>query len=208
MRILLVGATGTIGSAVAAALEDVHEVVRASRTRCALTVDLASRESIARLFDNVGRVDAVVCAAGRNAYAPLAQLTDADFAIGISDKLMGQVNLLRLGLDFVADRGSFTLTSGIASRRPIPGGAAFSLVNAGLEGFVRAAALEVPRGIRVNAVAPGWVCETLEAMGKDPAPGLPAAQVARSYVAAVEGGMSGEVIDAVSAAAPLGQPAT
>jgi NAD(P)-dependent dehydrogenase (short-subunit alcohol dehydrogenase family) len=198
MKILLVGATGTIGSAVATALLGRHEVVCASRRRSALKVDLASQESIAQLYATVGRVDAVVCTAGRNAYGPLVELTDADFALGLGDKLMGAVNLLRQGIEFVTDGGSFTLTSGIASRRPMPGGALFSLVNAGIEGFVRAAALEVPRGIRVNAVAPGWVRETLEAMGRDANAGLPAAQVARSYVAAVEGRASGEVIDCVA----------
>ncbi len=198
MRILVVGATGTIGAAVAQAFEARHEVVRASHSRSALTVDLADTDSIRRLFATVGRVDAVVSTAGQAAFRPLLQLTDADFALGLGNKLMGQVNLVRLGVEMVNDGGSFTLTSGILSRRPMPGGAAISAVNAGLEGFGRAAALELPRGIRINVVAPGWVRETLVAMKMDPGIGAPAAQVAQAYASAVEGKMTGQVIDAVA----------
>lgn len=147
-----------------------------------------------------GRVDAVVSAAGQAAFRPLLALTDADFALGLTNKLMGQVNLVRLGVELVANGGSFTLTSGIASRQPMPGGAVISLVNAGLEGFVRAAALELSRGVRVNAVAPGWVRETLVALKMDPSPGVPAAQVAQTYVRSVEGRMSGQVLDAIAGA--------
>ncbi len=198
MKILVVGATGTIGAAVTQALEVRHEVLCASHARSALTVDLADPASIRRLYAKVGRLDAVVSAAGQAAFRPLLDLTDADFTLGLTNKLMGQVNLIRFGVEILADGGSFTLTSGTLSRQPMPGGAAISLVNAGLEGFVRAAALELPRGIRVNAVAPGWVRETLVAMKMDPGPGVPAVQVAQSYVRVVEGRMTGQVLDAVA----------
>jgi NAD(P)-dependent dehydrogenase (short-subunit alcohol dehydrogenase family) len=200
MKILIVGATGTIGAAVSQALEAQHEVLRASHSRSAFAVDLADRSSIRRLFARIGPLDAVVCAAGQAAFRPLLALSDADFALGLTNKLMGQVNLVRLGVETLADGGSFTLTSGILSRQPMPGGAAISLVNAGLEGFVRAAALDLPRGIRINAVAPGWVRETLVAMKMDPSPGVPAAQVAQTYVKCVEGSMTGQVLDVVGAA--------
>jgi NAD(P)-dependent dehydrogenase (short-subunit alcohol dehydrogenase family) len=140
MKILVVGATGTIGAPVTQALEARHEVIRASHSRSALTVDLADPASIKRLYARVGPVDAVVSAAGRAAFRPLLALSDADFALGLTNKLMGQANLVRYGLEVLADGGSFTLTSGILSRQPMPGGAAISMVNAGLEGFVRAAA--------------------------------------------------------------------
>jgi NAD(P)-dependent dehydrogenase (short-subunit alcohol dehydrogenase family) len=133
-------------------------------------------------------------------------LSDADRALGLANKLMGQVNLVRFGAELIADRGSFTLTSGVLSRRPMPGGAAISLVNAGLEGFVAAAALELPRGVRINAVAPGWVRETLVAMKMDPAGGTPAAVVAHTYVQAVEGRMTGQVLDAAIGYGPLPVP--
>jgi NAD(P)-dependent dehydrogenase (short-subunit alcohol dehydrogenase family) len=102
---------------------------------------------------------------------------------------------LRLGLLHIADRGSFTLTSGILSQHPTPGSASISLVNAGVEAFARAAALELPREIRINVVSPPWVQETLQAMGRDPAAGLPASAVARAYVASLEGEMTGEVLN-------------
>jgi NAD(P)-dependent dehydrogenase (short-subunit alcohol dehydrogenase family) len=200
MRILLVGASGTIGRAVANALEDRHEVLCASHSRAALRVDIANPTSIRQLYAKVGQLDAVVSTAGRAALGALLSLADEDFALGLSNKLMGQVNLVRLGMEHIANGGSFTLTSGIASRRPMANAAVISLVNAGLEGFVRTAALDLPRGVRVNAVAPGWVRETLEAMNADPRSGLPAAEVARSYVKAVEGVMSGQVLDAVAGA--------
>lgn len=104
---------------------------------------------------------------------------------------MGQANLVRVGLDHVADGGSFTLTSGVLSRKPSPGPVAISLVNAGLEGFVHAAAFEMPRNIRINVVSPGWVRETLEMLHMDP----PAAVVARAYVEGLEGVGNGEALD-------------
>lgn len=201
MKILVIGATGTIGSAVVQALESRHEVLRASLTRSAFTVDLADPESIRRLYTKVGRVDAVVGAAGQAAFGPLADLSDADFSLGLTSKLMGQVNLVRFGLDALPAGGSFTLMTGILGRHPRPGGAAISLVNSGLEGFVRGAALDLPRGLRINAVAPGWVRETLIAMKMDPAPGVPVVQVAQTYLKAIEGSMTGQILDAVLAAA-------
>ena len=108
---------------------------------------------------------------------------------------MGQVNLVRFGLGHVADGGSFTLTAGYLARSPMPGATAISLVNAGLEGFVRGAALDLPRRIRVNVVSPPWVTETLEALHRDPSDGLPAAVVARSYVQSVTGTQTGAVIE-------------
>jgi NAD(P)-dependent dehydrogenase (short-subunit alcohol dehydrogenase family) len=122
MKILVIGATGTIGSAVALALEGRHEVLRASHVRSALTVDLADAESIRRLYAKVGRVDAVVSAVGQATFRPLFELSDADFALGLTNKLMGQVNLVRFGVDVLADGGSFTITTGILSRQPMPGG--------------------------------------------------------------------------------------
>jgi NAD(P)-dependent dehydrogenase (short-subunit alcohol dehydrogenase family) len=194
MKILVVGATGTIGSAVARALEARHEVVRASHGRSALTVDIADPESIRRLYAKVGRVGAVVSAAGLAAFRPLAELTDADFALSLGNKLMGQVNLVRLGIDAVADGGAFVITAGVLSRSPMAGSAAVSLVNAALEGFAGAAALELPRGIRINAVSPGWARETLIAYKMDPNWGVPAEVLAEAYVRAVEGAMTGQVL--------------
>ena len=195
MKVLVVGGTGVIGSAVVAALRGKHEVVTAARSGADLHVDITSRESIVELFRQAGRLDAVISCAGGAAYRPLTQLTDEDFAISLRYKLMGQINLVRLGLESVSDGGSFTLTSGILAQEPAPGGAALSLVNAGLEGFTRAAALDLPRGVRINVVSPPWVSETLVAMGRDPAEGLPAATVAKAYLASLEQNVQGQVLD-------------
>jgi NAD(P)-dependent dehydrogenase (short-subunit alcohol dehydrogenase family) len=195
MRILIVGATGTIGRAVAAALSAGNEIVPVSRRSTPITVDLAEPASIQDMFRSTGKVDAIVCAAGQAKFAPLAQLSDADFRFCLDNKLMGQVNLVRFGFEHIADRGSFTLTTGILARTPMAGSAAISLVNAGIEGFVRAAALEAPRGIRVNAVTPPWVSETLQALKMDPSQGLPAAVVARAYLRSVTGTDTGSILE-------------
>ncbi|HKG95130.1 MAG TPA: short chain dehydrogenase [Gemmatimonadaceae bacterium] len=193
MRILVVGATGTIGKAVVELLSPTHEVVAASRRHGELRVDIADPDSIRAMYRQAGRVDAVVSAAGSARYAPLATLGDADLALSLANKLMGQVNLVRYGIESVRDGGSFTLTSGTLAQRPAPGSTAVSLVNAGVEAFARAAALELPRGERINVVSPGWVSETLAKMRRDPGEGTPAAEVARAYQRSVEGGETGQV---------------
>ncbi len=196
MHVLVIGGTGTIGSAVVNLLTDSCDVTVAGHTSGEVQVDLARAESIRQLYDAVGPVDAVLSCAGEAAFGALPDLSDDDFSKSLSNKLMGQVNLVRHGLDAVRDGGVFTLTSGVLSQEPMPGSAAISLVNAGIEGFVRAAALEMPRDLRVNAVSPPWVAETLEAMGKDPEGGLPAAMVAKAYRESLEGDMTGTTIDA------------
>lgn len=195
MKILLVGASGTLGGAVALALAGRHEIVPVRHRAGPLRVDLGEPDSIRALYAQVGPVDAVVSTAGVGRFGPLAQLTDADFELGLRNKLMGQVNLVRFGLGFVRDGGSFTLSGGSLAREPMPGGCAIGLANAGLEGFVRSAALDLPRGLRLNVVSPPWVTETLIAMGRDPVGGVPALRVARAYVASVEGAANGEVLD-------------
>jgi len=194
MRILVIGATGTIGKEVVAALGKRHDVISASRHKAHERVDIADLASVRALFDRVGRVDAIVSAAGNAAWKALNQLTDEDFTFSVTNKLLGQVSVARYGLTHVNDSGSITLTSGVLAQQPMRGSAAVSLVNAGLEGFVRAAALEAPRGIRVNIVSPPWVSETLKAMGQDPSGGMPAKDVAKAYVQAVEGTERGKVI--------------
>lgn len=196
MRIVVVGATGTIGRAVVSALQGAgREIVSVSRKSTPITVELADTASIISMFKLVGQVDAVVSAAGTARFNTFRELSDEDYEHSLRNKLMGQVNLVRYGLDAVRDGGSITLTSGILARKPMIGSAAISLVNAGLEGFVRAAALEAPRGIRVNVVSPPWVTETLQKLGMDTSIGLPAETVARAYVESVTGSQTGAVIE-------------
>lgn len=199
MRIIVIGAAGTIGKEIVAALEGHHEIVRVGRQSGEIHVDISSRESIERFFQAAGPFDALVSAAGETRFKPLEQLSDEDFRFCLANKLMGQVNLVRYGLAHVRDGGSFTLTSGVLTTEPIPGSSAISLVNGGLEAFARAAALEMTRGVRINVVSPPWVTETLIAMGSArnvPGGGLPAKDVARAYVESVEGKRNGETLDA------------
>lgn len=195
MKVVVIGATGTIGKAVAEALAPRHEVVRVSR-KGSVKADIEAPASLSRLFETVTGVDAVVCCAGSAVFKPLAQLSDADFGASLRSKLMGQVDLVRAAMGHLRDGGSITLTSGVLAREPMPGGAAISLVNAALEGFVVGAAIELPRGLRLNVVSPPWISETLAAMKMDPKNGIPAAVCARAYVAAVEGKDKGRTIDA------------
>lgn len=204
MRVLVIGGTGVLGGAVVRELAGRHDVIVAARRTergaaeavVVEPVDITDPASVRALFARVGPVDAIVVAAGAARWKPLAELTDDDLAATLADKLMGQVHVTRLALAEHAVRpgGSVTLTSGVLAQHPLPGTAAISLVNAGLEGFTRAAALEAPDGIRVNVVSPGWVRETLAAMGRDPSPGVPAGAVARVYAESVEGTATGAVL--------------
>ena len=196
MKIVVIGATGTIGKAVVQALSPRHSIIQVGRSGGEYQVDLASKNSIQNLYEAIAPFDAVVSAAGEARFNPLETLSDEDFQFSLANKLMGQVNLVRVGLPYINDNGSFTLTSGVLTTEPMPGSAAISLVNAGLEGFMRAAALEAPRRIRVNVVSPPWVTETLAAMGRDVSRGMPAARVAAAYLEAVESQRTGEVLDA------------
>lgn len=186
MRILVIGGTGLLGSAIVQALTPRHDVVTAARGEAREQVDITDPASIRALLARVARaapLDAVVVAAGNAAWKPLAELSDDDFATSLGYKLMGQVNVARAAFagDVLRDGGSVTLTSGLLADHPMPGSAAVSLVNAAVEAFARAAALEAPRDVRINVVSPGWVSETLQAMGRDPAHGTPASEVARAY---------------------------
>jgi NAD(P)-dependent dehydrogenase (short-subunit alcohol dehydrogenase family) len=195
MKVLVVGATGTIGKAVSDALGKRHEVLRVGHTSGDFHVDITSGESIAQLFRNAGSFDALVCTAGLVKFGELAKLSEADFLAGIQHKLMGQINLVRIGLQYVHAGGSFTLTSGVESREPMPGTAAIATVNGGIESFVRAAALEMSNKVRINAVSPILVKETMLMMGMGSIGGMPASDTALAYVEAVEGRHHGEILD-------------
>ena len=196
MRIAVIGATGTIGQAVCRALAPRHEVIKVGNTSGDFQVDLANPDSIRSLYQAMGPVDAVVSTAGRAAFADLAKLTDEDFAFSLSHKLMGQINLVRNGAALLRDRDSFTLTSGVLSHDPIRYGACASLVNGAIDCFVRAAAIELPRGLRINVVSPGLLDESADALG-DYFRGhetVPGRRVANAYVKSVEGRLTGQVL--------------
>jgi len=197
MKIVVIGATGTIGSAIVKLLKQEHEVITVSRSAGDHRADITDKGSLERVLGAIGKVNAIVSAAGNAVFKPLAELTDADFEKCLHDKLMGQVNVVRVGAQHILADGSITITSGVLAQEPMPGGAAISLVNAGLEGFARAAALELQSAkVRVNVVSPPWVRETLIAFKMDPSLGLPATEVAKAYAHCVEGSATGQVVDA------------
>ncbi|WP_341312070.1 short chain dehydrogenase [Paraburkholderia sp. IMGN_8] len=196
MRILVVGATGLLGKEIVRLLSADHDVIGANRKGSAIAVDISDKESIVAMYRQAVPLDAVVCVAGTARFAPLDTLADGDFAFSIANKLMGQVNLVRCGMANVTRGGSITLTSGVLAQHPMPGGAAVSIVNAGVEAFARAAALELKGSLRVNVVSPGWVAETLEAMGRNPNDGVRAWVVAQAYRKCVLEDITGQVVSA------------
>ncbi|RJG14085.1 short chain dehydrogenase [Pseudomonas cavernicola] len=195
MKVLLIGASGTIGRAIDHELKDRHEIVRVGHSSGDYQVNITDNQSIRALFEEVGNVDALVSAVGKLHFGALAEMTEHEYAIGLKDKLMGQVNLLLIGREFINDGGSFTLTSGILSDDPIRCGSSASMVNAAVNGFVRGAAIELPRGLRVNAVSPNVLVESMGSYapffrGFKP---VPAAEVALAYAKSVEGAQTGQV---------------
>ena len=196
MKILIVGATGLIGGAVANALSANQEIISAGYSDGDVKVDLGSKASIEAMFQAIGTVDAVISTAGLAGFAPFNELDDAAYDLALGNKLMGQINLVRVGQRHISDGGSFTLTAGILSREPMPGSVVISIANGALESFAKAAALELDRDLRVNTVSPVFVKETMEMMGMDASTGLSVADTAKAYVAVIEGNMNGETLDA------------
>jgi NAD(P)-dependent dehydrogenase (short-subunit alcohol dehydrogenase family) len=201
MKVVVIGATGTIGSAVVKLLRQTHQVIAISRSRGDYLANITEKASIEAALGAIGKVDAIVSTVGTAVFKPLVELTDSDFEVSLHDKLMGQVNIVRVGAQYLLPGGSITLTSGTLAQNPIPGSTAISLVNAALEGFGRAAALELQAAeVRVNVVSPPWVKETLVALNMDPSSGMPADEVAKAFARSVEGGATGKIIDATKTA--------
>jgi NAD(P)-dependent dehydrogenase (short-subunit alcohol dehydrogenase family) len=193
MKIVVIGAGHVGGAAVEALQTRGHEVIAATR-RSDPGVDATDPSSIEALFAAVGTVDAVVTALGSAPFKPLAELSREDFAAGYAGKVQTQLDVVRIATPYVVDGGSFALTTGVLAREPIRTGAASSLANGALEAFVMAAAVELPRGIRINAVSPTVLAE---ATAYHPSfPGftqVSAAAVGQAYVKAVEGFQTGQV---------------
>ena len=195
MKIIIIGATGTLGKHVTTALEKEHEVIKAGSKSGDITVDITSPVSIENFFKQTGAFDALISITGKGYFGPLGTMTDADFRVGIDSKLMGQINLVLTGQHYINPKGSFTLTSGILSEDPIILGVNLSAVNGGIEAFVRAAAIELANNVRINAVSPGVV---------EDSPGffpyfqghIPVTmeRVTQTYIKSVLGALTGQVL--------------
>ena len=196
MRILIIGGEGTIGQKISEYYSQDHEVLVAGRKSGDHTVDIADIKSLKELFKQTGSLDAIICAAGEAKWAYLDDLTEEDYYIGLRSKLMGQVNLVRLGKSYLNPGGSITLTTGILADDPVPMTSSAAMVNGALHSFVKAAVLDIKENIRVNVVASGLV-EDAVAKYKDYFPGhhpIPMDKMLRGYIRSIEGKSNGEII--------------
>ena len=196
MKILIVGGHGTIGKTIVEHLSDKHDLVIAGRTSGTVRFDLSESQSIAQMFEQVGQLDAIVCVAGEAKWANFEALSEDDFYIGLKSKLMGQVNLVRLGLKYLNANGSITLSTGILADDPVPQTTSAAMVNGGIHSFVLAMALEIKEGKRINVVSSGLVEDAYEKY-KDYFPGhnpIPMKKVVNAYVRSIEGKGNGEII--------------
>ncbi|SER10941.1 short chain dehydrogenase [Pedobacter rhizosphaerae] len=157
MKIIIVGATGTLGKKVADAFATKHEVIRVGHTRGDFQVDITDESSIKKMFDQIGPFDALISTTGKGPFAKIQQMTGDNMKKGLLDKLLGQINLVLIGQHYINPSGSFTLTSGILADHPVAAGAALSTINGGLNSFVIAAAAELQNHVRLNAISPNVV---------------------------------------------------
>jgi len=197
MKIVVIGAGGDVGRFVVEELarDGKHDIVRVGRTQGDHQVDITSDEGVDTLFKKIGRVDAIIVATGNVILAPIEKMTAADFHRGLQDKLLSQVRVALVGQHYLNDGGSITLTSGIAVDDPIAQGSNAATSNAGIEGFVRATACDFSRGIRINAVSPTVLTESMDRFGPF-FPGyesVSGTRVAMAYRRSIEGVQSGRV---------------
>ncbi len=196
MRILIIGGKGTIGKTVTSAMSEGNDLIIASRTSGDFIVDISDSKSIQTLFDTAGQFDAIICIAGEAKWANFNDLTEEDYYIGLKSKLMGQVNLVRIGKKYLSKGGSITLSTGILADDPVVKTTSAAMVNGGIHSFVQAVALELENGIRVNAVSSGMVEDAYEKY-KDYFPGhnaIPMTKVVNAYKRSVKGKDNGKII--------------
>ncbi|NVO08928.1 MAG: short chain dehydrogenase [Bacteroidales bacterium] len=195
MKILLVGGKGTIGKKVKERLELNHQVIIAGKNSGDITFNLEESISIKKLFDTIGQVDAIVSIAGEAKWDRFENLTEDDYYIGIRSKLMGQVNLVRIGKDYLSKGGSITLTSGILADEPEFMTTSAAMVNGAIHSFVKAVTLELDT-IRVNVVCADVVEDSFEKYkiffpGHTP---LPMNKIVNGYIKCIEGKIRGEIV--------------
>lgn len=196
MRIIVVGAAGDIGRAACKELGQRHEIVTVGRTAGDFLVDVSDLQAVKLLYEEVGIFDAVVSCAGDATFTPLADMDQETFMVGLRQKVMGQVNVVLAGLNVISDGGSFTLTSGVLDRDPIRMGSNAATANGALAGFVTGAAIEMPRGLRVNVVSPGMLDVSAPRYGAwfSGHKPVPSHDVGLAYAKCVEGALTGQVV--------------
>ncbi|WP_298755141.1 short chain dehydrogenase [uncultured Psychroserpens sp.] len=196
MKILIIGGHGTIGKKVSERLAQKHEVLIAGRTSGDVTVDFSDSESIKTMFESVGQLDAIVAIAGEAKWNKLDNLSEDDFYIGIKSKMMGQVNVVRIGKDYLNSNGSITLSTGILADDPVDMTTSAAMVNGAINSFVKAVALELDQGKRINVVCSDLVEDSFEKY-KDYFPGntpVPMYKIVDGYVKSIEGKITGRIL--------------
>ena len=199
MKILVIGGQGTIGKRIVEYFSKEHQVIIAGRRSDNYKIDIADTKSIKLLFKKIkveGKVDAIICAAGEAKWAPLKEMSEADFHIGLRSKLMGQVNVVRYAHKCLKKKGSITLTTGILADDPVYKTTSAAMVNGGIHSFVQAAALEMRKQIRVNVVSSGMVMDAYEKY-KNYFPGhppIPMDKMLNGYIKSVSGRINGEIV--------------
>jgi NAD(P)-dependent dehydrogenase (short-subunit alcohol dehydrogenase family) len=204
LRILLIGASGELGRAVVAELGGRHEIISAGSKSGDIRIDISDPTSVVAGLAAAGPLDAVACAAGAVNFHPLsaisvASIAESSYGLGLANKLMGQVNLTLAARDVLREDGSITLIAGVLAGDPIFAGSSASMVNGAIESFARAAAIELPRGLRINAVSPTVFEESMGSYGPffrgfDP---VPVARAARAFARSIEGRQTGQIYRAV-----------
>ncbi|GLX85487.1 short chain dehydrogenase [Thalassotalea loyana] len=193
-KVLVIGASGLLGKNIVKLLADDAEVITASLSDPNNPVDISNTDSIKSLFENVGLVDAVICTAGIANFADWNKAADSDWSFAISNKLMGQINIIRHAMEKVKTGGAIVLTTGILAQYPMPGSSIVSTVNAGLEAAIKTLKVELDGSVRIGAISPGWIAETLVAMGMDEKQGMPAIEVAQAYIDYLNKGNHGDIV--------------
>jgi NAD(P)-dependent dehydrogenase (short-subunit alcohol dehydrogenase family) len=196
MRILIIGGNGIIGKHLTNHLKKDHKVIVGGRHSGDVRVDISDSASILAMYKSLGKLEAVVCAAGEAKWDYFEKLSEEDYYIGLRSKLMGQVNLVRLGVEYVDKKGSFTLTTGILADDPVLMTTSAAMVNGGIHSFVKAAALEMPKQQRINVVSSGLVEDAVDKYesyfpGHNP---VPMTKVVNAYLRSILGKTNGTII--------------
>lgn len=195
MKIVVVGGTGIIGSAVVSLLKKEHDVITVGKTRGDYHVDIENKASIKKLFEEIGDVDGIISTCGGAKMGPFHSQSDDEIDLAINNKLKGQINLIRMGIHSVKENGFILVTSGSASHTYIPGASSITMASIGLEGYVRAINIEKFKGIRINVVSPIFVKETADIMGLIIPDAISAADTATVYKMVMDSGDSGIVAE-------------
>ena len=194
--VILIGALGKMGQAALTGLGK-HKVITAGRSgNVDHIVDITDESSVRALYEKVGHFDAVVNTVGFCEYATFAEMSESQWMTTVMSKMMGQINLVRIGQEYIADNGSFTLISGILNVKPIPYAIADATTSGAIDTFVKCVAHEMPRGTRINVVNPTVLEEAWEVYGEmmpgfEPVPGK---LVGKAFERSVDGFINGEVL--------------